>query len=124
MHVRLVTTLAAASLLAVACRGPGASAKHARTERPPPREVEQVVGRVTYVAEKTPRIDLDVNGTHRSIPVAEDAEIRIDDFHGSYDDLAEGTRVRASLDQTGEEPQAIKIEILDKGVRTQGTGTP
>lgn len=123
MHVRLVTTLAAA-LLAVACRGPSTSARHAGNEHAPPRDVEQVVGRVTYVAEKTPRIDLDVNGTRRSIPVAEDAEIRIDDFHGSYDDLAEGTRVRASLDKTGEEPEAIKIEILDKGVRTQGAGTP
>ena len=62
-------------------------------------------------------VTLRVGEERRQILVAPEAEIRIDDFWGTFADIKEGQRVRASLDETRPQAEGYRIQILDKGAR-------
>lgn len=105
-------TLLALALVLAACqttraeRGPGA------------RTVE---GRVEEVGQDEGTVTLRVGEERREILVAPEAEIRIDDFKGTFEDIKEGQRVRASIDETGVQREGFRIQILDRGVPAPGT---
>ncbi len=74
-----------------------------------------VEGRVEEVGKDDGTLTLRVGEERREILVAPEAEIRIDDFRGSFEDLKEGQRVRASVDETGVQREGFRIQILDQG---------
>lgn len=74
-----------------------------------------VEGQVEEVGRDDGTVTLRVGEERREILVAPEAEIRIDDFWGTFDDLKEGQRVRASLDETGLQEEGYRIQILDQG---------
>lgn len=59
---------------------------------------------------------LDGRAREEVVLIAPDAEVRIDDFKASFDDIQEGQRVRASLDEVDGVQQVVRIEILDQAV--------
>lgn len=76
-----------------------------------------VEGQVEEVRRDDGTVTLRVGEERRQILVAPEAEIRIDDFWGTFADIKEGQRVRASLDETGPQAEGYRIQILDKGAR-------
>jgi hypothetical protein len=96
----------------------GASVVEGRVERVTPDDTSVTV--------------LDQSAREEVVLIAPDAEVRIDDFEASFEDIQEGQRVRASLDEVDGVQQVVRIEILDKAVPTPeadavpegGAGTP
>ena len=76
-----------------------------------------VEGQVEEVRRDDGTVTLRVGEERRQILVAPEAEIRIDDFWGTFADIKEGQRVRASLDETRPQAEGYRIQILDKGAR-------
>ena len=112
MRTRHALVLALSSFL-VAC----AAARQPATERHADASV--VEGRVERVTtDDTSLTVLDGRAREEVVLIAPDAEVRIDDFKASFDDLQEGQRVRASLDEVDGVQQVVRIEILDKAVPT------
>lgn len=79
-----------------------------------------VEGQVEKVGKDDGTLTLRVGEERREILVAPEAEIRIDDFRGTFEDIKEGQRVRASLDETGPQDEGFRIEILDQGGDASG----
>lgn len=96
--------------VAPACQTPRSAGGSART----------VEGRVEEVGKDDGTLTLRVGEERKEILVAPEAEIRIDDFRGSFADLKEGQRVRASVDETGLQREGFRIQILDQGATAQG----
>jgi hypothetical protein len=74
-----------------------------------------VEGHVEEVGRDDGTLTLRVGEQRRRILVAPEAEIRIDDFRGTFEDIKEGQRVRASLDESGLQTEGFRIQILDQG---------
>lgn len=106
LHVALCLVLAAS-----ACRTARAGGGQAA------RTVE---GHVEEVGRDDGTLTLRVGEERRTILVAPEAEIRIDDFKGTFEDIKEGQRVRASLDESGLQTEGFQISILDQGVAAPG----
>jgi Cu/Ag efflux protein CusF len=115
-HLTAVVTLA---LAAAACRtahGTGASGGQAAA-----RKME---GRVEEVGRDDGTITLRVGDARREVLVVPEAEIRIDDFKGTFEDIEEGQRVRASFEEVDGQTEGFRIEILDQGVKAPGANEP
>lgn len=110
MRWYLIVAALGLALVASACRTTRPSGAHART----------VEGRVEDVGRDDGTLTLAVGDEHREILVAPEAEIRIDDFKATFDDIQEGQRVRASLDETGGQKEGFRIQILDQGLTAPG----
>ena len=106
----LFTIALGLALAASGCRTAQHTAGHTRT----------VEGRVADVGRDDGTLTLAVGDEHREILVAPEAEIRIDDFKATFDDLQEGQRVRASLDEHAGQKEGVRIQILDHGVPVPG----
>jgi hypothetical protein len=102
--------LAALVVLAIGCRTP--SSKEATLRLEDGRTVE---GLVEEVARDDGTLTLRVGDERREVLVALEAEIRIDDFRGSFEDIKEGQRVRASLEEVGGQTEGFRFQILDHG---------
>ncbi len=61
-------------------------------------------------------VTLRVGDARREVLVAPEAEIKVGDFKATFEDLEEGQRVRAALDESRAQTEGYRIEILDKGV--------
>lgn len=79
-----------------------------------------VEGQVEKVGKDDGTLTLRVGEERREILVAPEAEIRIDDFRGTFEDIKEGQRVRASLDESGVQREGFRIQILDQGMPATG----
>jgi hypothetical protein len=110
MHMRLAAAFALV-LAASACRTPSARGESGR--RVAGRTVE---GLVEGVGRDDGTLTLRVGETRQDVLVAAEAEIRIDDFKGTFADIKEGQRVRASIDEVAGQTEGFRIEILDHGV--------
>lgn len=106
----LLTIALGLALAAPGCRTAHRTAGHTRT----------VEGRVADVGRDDGTLTLAVGDERREILVAPEAEIRIDDFKATFDDLQEGQRVRASLDERVGQKEGFRIQILDQGVAAPG----
>jgi hypothetical protein len=93
-------------LVVTACRTPRAGGGQAAST---------VEGQVEEVGRDDGTLTLRVGEERRKILVAPEAEIRIDDFRATFDDIEEGQRVRASLDESGVQTEGFRIQILDQG---------
>ena len=82
---------------------------------PEPRPAGELVGRVERVDPDTGSLLLRVGDEAREVLVAADAEVRIDDFKGTFEDIREGQRVRAALDAASGQAEGVRIQILDRG---------
>jgi hypothetical protein len=114
-----LTALVVLVLAAVACRtahGTGASGGQAVA-----RKME---GRVEEVGRDDGTITLRVGDARREVLVVPEAEIRIDDFKGTFEDIEEGQRVRASFEEVDGQTEGFRIEILDQGVKAPGPNEP
>ncbi len=108
------------SLLTLAL-GLALTAAGCRTARPTAASTRTVEGRVAEVGRNDGTVTLAVGDERREILVAPEAEIRIDDFKATFDDLKEGQRVRASLDERGgQQEEGFRIQILDQGAAAPG----
>jgi hypothetical protein len=125
MRTRHATVLAVSSLIIACATSQPATDRHA--------DASVVEGRVERVTPGDTSVTvLDGRAREEVVLIAPDAEVRIDDFKASFDDLQEGQRVRASLDEVDGVQQVVRIEILDKAVPTPepdaapegGAGTP
>ncbi|WP_242354999.1 MULTISPECIES: hypothetical protein [Anaeromyxobacter] len=74
-----------------------------------------VEGRVEEVGRDDGTVTLRVGDKRREVLVAPEAEIKVDDFKATFEDLKEGQRVRAALDESKGQTEGYRIEILDKG---------
>jgi len=117
MRTHLAAFIAVATLAVAmsACRttasgGPGAA-----------RAMEGVV---EEVGRDDGTITLRVGEERREVLVAPEAEIRLDDFKGSFEDIEEGQRVRASFEEVDGQTEGFRIEILDQGVKAPGSNEP
>ncbi|WP_242344970.1 hypothetical protein [Anaeromyxobacter terrae] len=75
-----------------------------------------VEGRVEEVDRDDGTVTLRVGDARREVLVAPEAEIKVGDFKATFEDLEEGQRVRAALDESRAQTEGYRIEILDKGV--------
>jgi hypothetical protein len=113
MRIRTVVAFVAplAALAASGCR----TVSHGAAEGHEGASV--VEGRVERVTpDDTSLTVLDGTAREEVVLIAPDAEVRIDDFKASFEDIQEGQRVRASLDEVDGVQQVVRIEILDKAV--------
>jgi Cu/Ag efflux protein CusF len=109
-HLIAVVTLAALAAAASGCRT--TASKGATGGSGAPRAME---GRVENVGAEEGTITLRAGEERHEILVMPETEIRIDDFKGTFEDIKEGQRVRASFEEEGGQTEGIRIEILDKG---------
>jgi hypothetical protein len=109
MRTRHALVLALSFAIACATSHQPATERHA--------DASVVEGRVERVTpDDTSLTVLDGRTREEVVLIAPDAEVRIDDFKASFEDLQEGQRVRASLDEVDGVQQVGRIEILDKAV--------
>lgn len=71
----------------------------------------QVSGRVALVNPSEREIAIDAGTATMQFKVAPDAKITVDGKKASFEDIAKGAEVRASLDRSGGEFQAKQIEV-------------
>lgn len=106
----LLTIALGLALAAQGCRTAQHAAGNSRT----------MEGRVADVGRSDGTLTLAVGNERKEILVAPEAEIRIDDFKATFEDLQEGQRVRASLDDRGGQKEGYRIQILDQGAAAPG----
>ncbi|ABS24702.1 hypothetical protein [Anaeromyxobacter sp. Fw109-5] len=75
----------------------------------------QVSGRVALVNPSEREIAIDAGTATMQFKVAPDAKITIDGEKASFEDIAKGAEVRASLDRSGGEFQAKRLEVTSTG---------
>jgi hypothetical protein len=102
-------SLTAAALLGAGCRTP--SRGSART----------VEGVVEDVRDDDGTVTVRSGDRQRDILVMPETQIRIDDFKGTFSDIKEGQRVRASFSTEAGQSEGVRIDILDKGITGAGT---
>ena len=82
-----------------------------------PGAARAMEGLVEEVGRDDGTITLRVGEERRKVLVAPEAEIRLDDFKGSFEDIEEGQRVRASFEEVDGQTEGFRIEILDQGAK-------
>ena len=85
-----------------------------------PGVARTVEGRVEQVGRDDGTLTLRIGDERKEVLVAPEAEIRLDDFKGTFEDLEEGQRVRAALEEVEGKTEGFRIEILDQGVKEPG----
>jgi hypothetical protein len=74
----------------------------------------EVNGRIALVDQANREIAVDAGTTTTQFRVAENAEITVDGQKATLADLPQGAQIRASLDRSGELPEATRIEVTPK----------
>lgn len=77
----------------------------------PATQPMEVSGRVALVNAADHELAIDAGTATTQIKVAPDAEITVDGKRGSLEDIRQGTQVRASLERSGDETHAKRIEV-------------
>ena len=128
--MRARTAAAAAALLLLACAGPRSAAERTPdrvgdAKGPPAIETNagEVEGVVAEVDRDEGTVSIASGDTVRTVPLAAEGAVLIDDFDASFDDVEEGQAVRAALHDAGSGVEAVRIQILNQGVPVEA-GTP
>ena len=88
------------------------------TDGPPPLETNagQLEGVVAEVDRDEGTVSVQSGDTVRTVRLAAEATVHIDDFDASFEDVREGQQVRAALHDTGDRVEAVRIQIMNQAV--------
>jgi hypothetical protein len=81
-----------------------------------------IEGVVAEVDRASGSVSLRTGDTVRTVPLAAEATVLIDDFRGGFEDVQEGQEVRAALEETDGQVEVVRIEILNQAVATAKGG--
>jgi hypothetical protein len=71
----------------------------------------EVNGRVALVDKQQRELAIDAGDQTTQVRVAKDAKITVDGKSASFEDIRQGAAVRATLDRSGDQPQATEVTI-------------
>jgi hypothetical protein len=114
MRTNLAALITLATLVAAIS---GCRTAASKGETGGPGAARAMEGRVEAVGRDDGTITLRVGEERREVLVVPEAEIRLDDFKGTFEDIQEGQRVRASFEEVDGQTEGFRIEILDQGVK-------
>jgi hypothetical protein len=77
----------------------------------PPGNPTEVSGRVALVSPEDHELAIDAGTATTQVKVAPNAQITINGKRGALKDIHQGAQVRASLERSGDETQATKLEV-------------
>ncbi len=89
-----------------------------------PGAAHAMEGIVEEVGRDDGTVTLRVGEERREVLVVPEAEIRLDDFKGTFEDIEEGQRVRASFEEVEGQTEGFRIEILDQGAKAPASEDP
>ncbi len=72
---------------------------------------DELTGRIALVDPAQHEIAIDSGTATTQVKVADSARITVDGKQASFADIRQGASVRARLDRSGEEPQAVQVEV-------------
>jgi len=83
-----------------------------------------IEGVVAAVDREAGTVSLQAGDTVRTVPLAAEATVLIDDFRAGFEDVREGQEVRAALEETDGRVEAVRIDILGQGVPVEPGAGP
>jgi hypothetical protein len=122
MRTRRTPLAVAAALTFAACAGPRASA-----ERNPDAlgtNAGVIEGVVAEVDREAGTVSVQAGDTVRTVPLAADVVVQIDDFDASFEDVQEGQQIRAALAAGDVGVEAVQIQILNQAVPVEPEPAP
>ncbi|BDG05305.1 hypothetical protein [Anaeromyxobacter oryzae] len=84
-----------------------------------PEQANQVTGRVALVDKQQHELAIDAGTATTQVKVAQNAKITVDGKSASFDDIRQGAEVRATMDRSGDTPQATEIAITHSSQPSQ-----